>query len=125
MEFSFDISLKGSERLAFVPIGQSTNVSLRSEWPDPSFDGDFIATKREVSESGFSADWHVLDLNRNLPNQWTGDNHNIYDKSFGVTMLIPVNEYQKNSRSSKYALLIITLTFLTFFLSEVINKNNL
>ena len=122
--FSFDLVLQGSNRLAFAPVGQNTEVSLESLWPDPSFDGDFLPN-HNVTQSGFTATWNVIDLNRNLPDQWVGNSEDIYSSNFGVTMYIPANEYQKNTRTSKYALLIISLTFMTFFLSEVIKKNNL
>ncbi len=44
------------------------------------------------------------------------------ESAFGVELLIPVDEYQKNMRSVKYAILTIALTFLIFFFVEVKNK---
>jgi inner membrane protein len=42
-----------------------------------------------------------------------------------VSLLLPINDYQKATRSAKYALLAISLTFLTFFLVEIFNKKKL
>ncbi|NND32636.1 MAG: cell envelope integrity protein CreD, partial [Saprospiraceae bacterium] len=46
----------------------------------------------------------------------------IQTSSFGVELLVPINDYQKAMRSAKYALLAISLTFLTFFLVEIFSK---
>lgn len=42
--------------------------------------------------------------------------------SFGVDFIIPVDEYQKNDRASKYGFLVIGLTFLIFFVIQSISK---
>ncbi len=44
--------------------------------------------------------------------------------SFGVSLYIPVNGYQKTLRTVKYALLCILLTFTAFFLIETANKKS-
>ncbi len=121
-QFSYSLELRGSERLAFTPTGKTTHVTAESAWTEPSFDGHFLPAQRTIDSNGFSAEWNVIDLNRNIPDKWVGNSEELLASDFGVTMLVPVNEYQKNSRSSKYAILIISLTFLTFFLAEVIKK---
>lgn len=121
--FSFKLNVNGSKSLSFLPLGNETNVELTSAWQTPSFNGAFLPDKREISQAGFTADWKVLQLNRNFPQSWTGliDN-NLLDSGFGVSLLVPVDEYQKNMRSVKYAILIISLTFLIFFFVEVMNR---
>ena len=44
---------------------------------------------------------------------------------FGVQYLLPVDEYRKILRSSKYASLFVAATFLTFFFIEVLNRRRL
>lgn len=63
-------------------------------------------------------------LNRNYPQFWVGNRNieNIEKSAFGVDLLLPMDDYQKAMRSAKYALLAISLTFLTFFLIEIFNK---
>lgn len=124
-DFSFDLHLKGSERLAFVPVGKTTDVSVSSDWPSPSFDGYFLPDNREVSEAGFVSDWHVLDLNRNYPQVWTGSSYEIYNSAFGVSLIEPIDNYQKSERSAKYALLITALTFLVFLSFEIFNQTRI
>ncbi len=120
--FEFNLKLKGSERLAFIPLGETTDVQINSNWTSPSFDGSFLPDERELSEEGFTSSWHVLDLNRNYPQAWVGDSYNVYDSVFGVSLINPVDGYQKSNRSINYALLIIALTFLIFLSFEIFNR---
>jgi inner membrane protein len=122
MKFNTQISLKGSQYLHVVPIGENTDVSLSSSWPSPSFEGNFLPDQRKVSEKGFEANWNVLHLNRNYPQQWSGDSYRISDSEFGVNLLLPVDGYAKTLRTTKYALLFIALTFLIFFFVEMLKK---
>ncbi|NJC25950.1 cell envelope integrity protein CreD [Neolewinella antarctica] len=143
-EFSFAINLNGSSGLYFRPFGAKTTVNLESAWPDPSFDGTYLPQDYTSAETGFNANWEVLQLNRNYPQQGTGaftprfnNNNRAYparvediegpaatygEDRFGVRLLLPVDEYSKIYRSTNYALLFIIITFLTFFFIEVLNK---
>lgn len=124
--YSFDLKLNGSEGLDFAPLGGETVVELTSAWRDPNFSGAFLPDTRDVSDKGFAAKWKVLKLNRNFPQSWLGSvNQEILSSAFGVNLLVPVDEYQKNSRSIKYGILFIALTFLIFFFSEVLNKRRI
>ncbi len=115
-----ELDINGSQQLSFVPVGRETSVELASTWHSPSFDGAFLPTRRSVAASGFTAQWEVLHLNRNYPQYWTGSRYKINDSAFGVGLLIPTDAYQKSERTAKYAALFIALTFLAFFLSEVL-----
>lgn len=123
--FSFDLNVNGSNSLYFVPLGKETNVNIQSPWKDPSFTGAFLPATREVSDAGFTATWKALHLNRNYPQLWIENVFNVLESSFGVGLLVPVEQYQKSIRSVKYALMFISLTFLFFFLVEVINRRNI
>jgi len=120
--FSFDVNLKGSNELNFVPVGKETIVEMVSEWGNPSFHGNFLPDKRKIDQSGFSSYWKILQMNREFPQKWIGDAYDIEYSSSGVTLLQPVGTYQKTMRSVKYSVLFITLTFLIFFFVEIINK---
>ncbi len=125
LSFSFALSLNGSRSLHFTPLGQETTVTLHSVWADPSFDGAFLPDERMVSVDGFSASWKVLHLNRNYPQAWLGQQHSVAASSFGVRLLIPVDAYQKSTRSAKYAIMFILLTFVSFFFVEVMNSKRI
>ncbi len=123
--FDLDIQLSGSESIQFVPAGSKTIVNLRSNWETPSFSGAYLPDNREVNNNGFKADWQVLELNRTFPQQWDNDQYDVEESAFGVDLLFPVDIYQKNMRSVKYAILFIILTFVVFFFSEYLNKRRI
>jgi len=128
--FEFDLDLNGSTSLSFLPFGKETDVSIRSTWDSPSFEGSFLPGKREVSAQGFTASWKVLQLNRNYPQQGLGAfitpaSGEGFAGSSGLKLLLPIDEYQKTSRSVKYCVMFIFITFLTFFFVEVLNKKRI
>ena len=118
-DFSFALELNGSRALQFVPVGGETTVELTSPWPDPSFDGAFLPDERSVSEEGFEASWHVLDLNRPYGQKWRDSAVDLYGSAFGLSLAVPVDHYLKARRSTRYAFLVVVLTLLTFFLIEL------
>ncbi|MBV6428413.1 MAG: Inner membrane protein CreD [Haliscomenobacter sp.] len=122
--FSLGLSLNGSSSLHFSPVGKTTNIRLASDWPSPSFNGNFLPTNRNISatgaKKGFEAEWQVLDLNRNFPQQWVGEAYHPDQSAFGVQLIEPVDNYLKNTRSAKYAILVIGLTFLIYFFFETL-----
>ncbi len=120
--FEYDLDLNGSHSLSFIPVGKETNVNLTSSWNAPSFSGAFLPDIRSVAKNGFTAKWNVLQLNRNFPQQWTGDQYTMDESAFGVDLITPVDTYQKSMRSVKYAILFIGLTFLVLFFSEILTK---
>lgn len=121
--FSIHLELKGSGQLSFVPAGKSTRVHLESPWRAPSFTGGFLPDARQIGPGGFSADWKVFHLNRNFPQQWTDGKYDLKASAFGVSLMEPVDFYQKTMRCIKYAILIIALTFTVFFLVETGTRN--
>jgi inner membrane protein len=119
---SIDLPLKGSKSLNFIPAGKTTNVTLTGGWADPSFDGEFLPEKRELTKDGFTATWKVLHFNRPFAQQWVESNQHLSGSEFGVKLLIPVDQYQKSMRTAKYGALIILLTFIALFLVEITQK---
>jgi inner membrane protein len=116
------LDLKGSKRLDFVPSGKTTDVKLSGTWKDPSFDGVFVPAEREITEEGFSASWKVLHFNRPFSQQWTSNEQTLSGAEFGVKLLVPVDQYQKSTRTAKYGILVILLTFVALFLVEITQK---
>lgn len=123
--FKFLIDLNGSESFRIMPIGKTTSMSLKSTWANPSFEGDILPDERNVTDNGFDARWQILDLNRNYPQQWIGNTSVLNDAGIGVSLLFPVDIYQKSERSVKYAIMFLALTFVTFFFSEVLQKKRI
>lgn len=116
------LNINGSGRLSFVPLGKKTTVQLQSKWCNPSFEGAFLPGKRDITPDGFKASWKIFNFNRNFPQKWRSGDYSLGSAAFGVRFLSPVDEYLQISRSTKYAVLFITLTFLAFFIIEILNK---
>ena len=138
LTFSFDLDLRGSEKLSFLHLGKNTTVKIEGEWSDPSFTGRYLPDERSVSETGFSATWKMPYYNRPYPQQWIEENTvlNTTDTNvkgtkdsdsravFGVDFLLPVDQYQKTTRTAKYSILVILLSFLSLFFTELLNKKS-
>ncbi len=122
VDFSVPLSLNGSQGVYFTPFGQNTVVELKSNYPHPSFQGNWLPNDREVTKEGFDARWSIPFLGRNFPQAWTSEDEfkgEIASSSFGVDFLNPVDHYRMAERSVKYASLFILLTFATLWLFEV------
>jgi len=120
--FAFDLQISGTERLQFLPFAASTQVDLHSTWPSPSFSGAYgPLAATQVSAQGFNAQWRVLQLNRDFPQEWAGDKVSagqLAESAFGVDFYQPVDTYQCNYRAVHYAFLLIGLSFMILFLLE-------
>jgi len=127
--FSFELTLRGTETLHFLPLGEMTSVRLASPWPDPGFDGAFLPRERELGPSGFRAHWSVPYFGRGYAQSWRDDESDANalqlaaaDSAFGVTLVRPADQYQQTERSVKYAVLFIGLTFTGLFLLELLSS---
>jgi inner membrane protein len=126
LEFEADLTINGSVSYDVVPVGKVTRVHCASTWNDPSYHGAYLPDPQDStgkSTAGFSADWTVLHLNRPYPQEFTGEKRGDVDASaFGVWLMQPVDEYHKNTRASKYGVMLVVLVFLVFFFVEVLQK---
>lgn len=128
LNFNFDLDLRGSSELNFMHLGKTTTVKIEGKWNNPSFTGRYLPEERNVTAKGFNANWKMPYFNRRFPQQWVEENTVMQtrstnnDASFGVKFILPVDQYQKTMRSAKYAILIILLTFISLFFTELLNK---
>ncbi len=121
-DFEIPLKLQGSERITFAPFGETTQVNLTSNWPDPSFQGSW-SPKNTVTGKGFKAAWDIPSLGRNYPQLWNSESpvgaDIIRASIFGVDLISPVDNYRMAERSIKYNFLFLILTFAVFWLFEV------
>ncbi|MCB0697842.1 MAG: cell envelope integrity protein CreD [Chitinophagaceae bacterium] len=124
--FRITLKLKGTGQLYFTPSGKTTTVNLSSTWSTPAFDGKYLPDRTpKLSDSGFSASWKILQASRGYPQCWSDDTQPEFQKSaFGVKLIQQADHYTKTERSVKYAILIISLTFLVFFFIEMLQKKS-
>jgi inner membrane protein len=124
--FRMKLTLAGSSQLRFLPLARKAEIDIKSMWPHPSFEGAPAPLDPEITDDGFTARWSVLEINRNFGQSWY--DHEVRpgvpaevafaQSAVGVTFYEPVDVYQRNYRAVHYAVLLIAITFLTFFLWE-------
>lgn len=128
------LELVGTESISVVPLGGDTRVQLTSNWPHPSFGGQFLPVDRKVTDQGFEASWRVSSLASTAqqevtqqdpgkrrgvcPNYADGSANASCVEAFSVTFVDPSNTYALSDRATKYGLLFIGLTFLAVGLFE-------
>lgn len=128
LTFSFETVLAGSRGFSVIPVGSSTHVSMKSSWPHPAFQGAFLPTARTITADGFTADWQVLELNRAYRQAFLDhevDATALQQSALGVGLYQAVDVYQRAERATKYALLFIALTFLSFFAWEQVSRTRI
>lgn len=113
------LNLSGTGDFSVVPVGRNSEMTVTSNWPHPNFLGDFLPAKREISESGFKAQWQSSWFANNLGERF-GDEKIGWQgmPAFSVAVATPADQYQLTDRATKYAILLITLTFMSFFVLE-------
>jgi len=120
--FSIDLALNGSRSFHVVPAGKNTKIGIKSNWPHPGFDGQFLPETRSISDDGFKAQWTVpylargigaVTLSSALPN-----NSSVVSLNF----VEPLQFYQIVSRTLKYAIAFFALIFLATFILEQIGS---
>ncbi len=125
LTFSFPLRLHGTIGFAMSPAAKQTDVRLTSPWPSPSFQGDWLPAKQAVGPEGFTAEWSIPYLGRNVPQQWTSpeeQGEKLAASHFGVDLLQTVDAYRMTSRSVSYATLFIVMTLLAVWLAEVLAR---
>lgn len=127
--FAIHLSLQGTSELRIAPVGRSTQVQLTSNWPHPSFVGDFLPKAHAITDMGFDASWETSFFATNLAglaerchSAVEGACTELAGKTFAVSFVDPVDHYLKSERATKYAFLFVGLTFALFFLFEVVRR---
>jgi inner membrane protein len=112
LPFSFTLELAGSEALALAPQGADTAVTMRADWPHPSFQGRFLPAEHDIGASGFTASWRVSRFAA----------QGAKNEAIAVSFIEPVGLYQMLERASKYGFLFIGLTAAAFLLLELLRR---
>jgi inner membrane protein len=141
LSLHIELDLIGTSQLAWVPAADSLRWTLNSDWPHPSFGGQFSPEQREVRPDGFSAAWSLSALATSAPADvarslalcgptpvvaadLSDDPSAKSDKCLdlmSVAFIDPVNPYVLSDRAVKYDLLFVVLTFIAVGLVEVLS----
>jgi inner membrane protein len=126
IDVEMDLVVAGTEQILFLPLARTTVLKLDAAWGDPSFIGAFLPASRVVETERFGAQWQVLELNRGYGQRWSETDivasNALAQSAFGVTLYQPAGVYQRNERAGKYGVLFIALSFVAFFLFEVLGR---
>lgn len=124
MDFSLKIDVAGTQSVGWIPLADDNRVSVESPWPHPSFVGRFLPRERLISDSGFKAIWQVPSLSTRAQQQFlrAGGEANAFMESFSVALNEPVDVYHLSERATKYGSLFIVLTFVGFFVQEMVRR---
>lgn len=123
LQLDISLAVNGSGSLQFLPLAENAKVTMSANWASPSFTGRQLPLTREVRDDGFEATWQSSRIGRKLPRAWLRGDDAQYvtlQGAFGARFIEAVSVYQVIERSTKYAVLIIGLTFVAYFLMEVV-----
>jgi inner membrane protein len=123
--FNMQIRLKGSEQLHFLPLSSNSTFDISSTWASPSFDGNTLPNERKYNDTGFNAKWNFTKANLPFGSVIKAGSLKASATAFGVSLVQPSDQYNKTTRSVKYAILLIGLTFAFFFIIELMQKKPL
>ncbi len=131
LPFSLRIGLQGTGDYQVVPVGRESKVRVRSNWPHPSFVGEYLPIEREIRPDGFSAGWQTSFFATNLDDalrrcHQSPDSacQDFQSRKFGISFVDPVDQYLQSERATKYAVLFLGLTFAALFLVEAIRRKS-
>ena len=117
---SSTLRFSGAQRIAVLPYGKTSHVTVQGDWPSPSFDGAFLPIKRTVSAQGFAGEWLVPFIARGVRAEGTSTAVSTLDSAaLGVSFVEVADPYQSVNRSLKYVPLFVGLVFLSYFVFEV------
>jgi len=129
IEVLFKATLQGTETLSIAPLAGRTLVQVDSPWPHPQFHGEFLPRTRTIGTDGFRARWEVSSLATSAQAQFLGRSARANDggqtrqmDAVSVSLVDPVNLYSQVDRATKYAILFVLLTFVAFFMFELLKE---
>ena len=120
LEIAFSLDLNGTGEFSLVPIGRNSELQLTSNWPHPGFLGSFLPTQREVSAAGYRAHWQSSWFANDMGSYFKDDMEIPWSRlpAFSADVMSLADQYQLTDRATKYAILLIGLTFMAFFAFE-------
>jgi inner membrane protein len=147
LQIQVGLDLVGTGTLAFVPLGESTQLELASAWPHPSFGGRFLPATREITDQGFKARWQLSSLATSAPQELlagaalcafnessaeedpqalsapgTPAKRHACVETFGLSFMDPISVYSLSDRATKYGFLFISLCFVGVGMIEVLRR---
>lgn len=116
LPFECSMTLLGSESFGFLAGGNTSTISIKGDWANPSFQGQSLPLHSNVTDKNFEAEWKTMFGDNAIEEE----NMNLLgENSAYVTFVNPADHYTKTDRSIKYGFIVIALTLLSIFLIEL------
>jgi inner membrane protein len=129
--FKVFLKLRGTSQLKIIPMADNMKMELTSNWKHPGFDGRFLPLpeSQHIGADGFRASWEISSMASNAQSSLTRlaanplgcDKASCLD-SFDIRLVNPVSIYHQAERALKYGFLFIGITFMAFFLFEMLKR---
>ncbi|MDO5651868.1 MAG: cell envelope integrity protein CreD [Moraxella sp.] len=133
-QMAFTLPVMGVDSLSIIPLGDTVELSLSSNWQEPRFYGEALPITKTLSQDGFSARWQnsfIAQDNQERLNTCLKEGYtcqNISSANLSSTNLSSIatqfvdtgDVYTQTDRTIKYALLLVMVSFGTFFLFEIL-----
>lgn len=138
LDMRISLKLRGTETFAMMPYAASNDLRVRSTWPHPRFDGK--SPQQDIDAGGFRASWKIAAVATNAQRRYLQQPSLAEGAPSGearaapslpwapqadgvsVSLIDPVNPYLQADRATKYGLLFVALTFVGFFMFELLKQ---
>ncbi|MYC25072.1 MAG: cell envelope integrity protein CreD [Gammaproteobacteria bacterium] len=140
-EVELRLKFRGSRSFVVVPVGDTSNITMRSDWPHPKFIGTLPDVSEEISSTGFEQSWTVHKLARGFDSDASVDaiadrlgTGAIYDPVYhnttwsrsglavGYDVLNLNTDYRDIRRAITYGLFFVVLTLVSILCLELVSK---
>lgn len=136
-KFNTKINLAGLSKFVLIPTSQEFRYKSKGNWQDIKYDGQILPFNKSSHHQQFNAEWNNIAIGENNLNSITqcesssclnqlSQGYTVAKNEAHVKMGIStefieaVNIYSQTDRAIKYGVMIILITFASFFLFEVL-----
>lgn len=129
MEFTQDMDkipflvkykIRGINKISIIPYGNTFELTAQGNWANPNFEGDFLPEKYSIEEGKFDVFWSIPGISNS--NIGVVENVDAYN-ACNISLIVPVDNYRMAIRALKYSFLFLCLTFLSYFVYEIVSKD--
>lgn len=139
-KFNAQLNLSGLSKFTLIPTSDAFVYQSQGNWADIKYDGQILPFQKQSKEQQFSAKWNNIALGQSNLETFTSCKDTQCFKNFSQGLLSTDSEYaEKNQkigattefiesadiytqtdRAIKYGIVIIIISFISFFLFEVL-----
>ena len=140
-EVEVQLNFRGYRSFAVVPVGDVSNITMRSDWPHPKFRGTLADDSGEITAAGFEQSWYVHKLARGFDSDasineltrglgpgpvYDSELHSTMWSGSGLTLGYDVlnlnTDYRDIGRAITYGVLFVVLTLVSILCLELVSK---